>query len=318
MFWMIIMCLLALVAIGFFADGLLRRNRTSRQMPRFVNGVFGGVALLIAVIVMLCSCLTTVDTKNVGVVRAFGHPEGYLGNGLHFVAPWQDVTEINDAVQTDTYASDNGDEHRKQGGATDTCVHVRIERQATACVNVSIRWQIIESAVPYLFRNYKDNAAITDNLVLRDLQQALNEHFVSYDPLAVDAEGLNTNKPLTDYSNAVQSQMRSEIGSWIDVKSVIIPIINYDADTQTKVHQLLQQIALTRVAEQAEQTAKAQALANRALADSVSNDPNVLTDKCLNILKESVDKGVAIPAGFSCFAGTTSGVAVAVPPTPSK
>src|SRR5439155_10896900 len=109
-----------------------------------------------------------------------------------------------------------------------------------ACVNVSIRWQIRPEGVDYLYRNFKSNDHITDNVVLRDLQQAMNIAFSSYDPLGVDASGNNTNPPLTDYSDKITTQMRSEIGRWIDVQSVIIPLLNYDPDTQKKVQQLLQ------------------------------------------------------------------------------
>jgi regulator of protease activity HflC (stomatin/prohibitin superfamily) len=274
-----------------------------------------GALAFLAVVCGFLSCVATVGTKNLGVLTTFGRPSGYLDNGIHLKLPWQKVTQLNDAVQTDTYASDGGDAGVKQGGATDTCVHVRIARQGTACVNVSIRWQIKPSGVDYLFRNFRDNLAITDNLVLRDLQTAMNQAFVGYDPLGIDNDGLSTNEPLSATSGKsiageVTTQMRAEIGQWIDVQTVNIPLLNFDSSTQDKINQLQQQIAATRVAQQAQLTATAQAAANKALAASVSNDPNVLTDKCLNILKEAVDKGQPLPAGFSCFAGGAAQVAV--------
>jgi regulator of protease activity HflC (stomatin/prohibitin superfamily) len=282
--------------------------------PRLIHwGGYGAVA--IGVLIAILSCVTTVGTKNVGVLTTFGRPTGYLQNGLHWKAPWENVTELNDAVQTDTYASDGGAGGRQQQGATATCINVRIARQGTACVNVSIRWQIRPTGVDYLFRNYKDNDAITDNLVLRDLQSAMNEAFSTYDPLGIDQNGLSTNSPLNaasgpSLSSQVHTQMVNEIGSWIDVQTVSIPLLNFDNATQDKINQLQQQVAATRVATQAQLTAQAQAAANQALAASVSNDPNVLTDKCLNILKEAVDKGQALPAGFSCFAGSSATIAV--------
>lgn len=310
MFLFVLFCLFALVAVVALIASFFLAKKVGTTRPRLVTRSIAAGVMLLGLLMLFFSCATTVSTKNIGVLTTFGRPDGYLDNGFHLTLPWQNVTELNDAVQTDTYASDNGNDGVKQGGATDTCIHVRIERQATACVNVSVRWQIKPSGVDYLFRNYKDNAAIQDNLVLRDLQEQLNNAFVTYDPLAVDANGLNTNKPLTWYAQEVRQHLTASLGQWIDVSSVIVPIINYDSDTQTKVHQLLQQIALTRVAQQAEQTATAQAKANKALAASVSNDPGVLTDKCLNILKEGVDKGLALPAGFSCFANASTTVAI--------
>ena len=316
MFLFVLFCIFALLAlIGFLGAFAFDKTTSGGKEDRMVTRVIAGVLTFIAGVCLFFSCATTVGTKNVGVLTTFGRPDGYLDNGFHLTLPWQDVTELNDAVQTDTYASDGGASGHKQGGATDTCINVRIARQGTACVNVSIRWQIKPSGVDYLFRNFKDNTAIQDNLVLRDLQTAMNIAFANYDPLGIDNNGLSTNKPLSSahgpsISADVLAQMQSEIGTWIDVQAVNIPLLNFDPATQDKINQLQQQVAATRVAQQAQLTAQAQAAANKALAASVSNDPNVLTDKCLNILKEAVDKGEALPAGFSCFAGSSATVAV--------
>ena len=279
---------------------------------RGVARVLGLVGLGLAVVTFVISISAPVGTKNVAVLTTFGKPVGSLGNGFHFKAPWQVKHELPDAIQTDTYASDSG--QGVQHGADGSCVHVRMARQSTGCVNVSIRWQIRKSGVDYLFRNFTDNQAITKNVVLRDLQSSLNEQFNRYDPLGIDGTGNNTNLPLaggeSSYSTKVLTQMRDEIGQWIDVTSVIIPILNFDSSTQDRINALLQQVAQTRVAQQAEQTALAQARANRALATSVSNDPNVLVSKCLDIVKEVLDSGKTLPAGFSCFGGSTTGIAV--------
>lgn len=303
-----LIALLVFVAAAYTPAVLGQGTRRERSYVRALSGVI----LVISLIFLLFSSFTMVGTKNVAVLTVGGRPTGYLTNGIHFKAPWAKPHQLSDAVQTDTYASDTEDPGKKQGGATETCVHVRVERQAVACVNVSIRWQIKPSGVDYLYRNYKSNEHITDNVVLRDLQQAMNEAFADYDPLGVDQNGNSTNPPLTAYGNRVVAQMRSEIGEWIDVQSVIIPLLNYDPATQSGVQKLLQQIAATRQAIQAEQTAKAQAAANRALAASVSNDPNVLVSKCLDIWKELADKNIAPPAGTSCFPGAGSPVAVGV------
>lgn len=305
MFWFIV-CLVLLVVVPFAVFGSIKAKRHDDTIGLRVIAI---LALLGSISIFFFDTVSTVSTKNVGVITCFGKPTGYLTNGIHMVKPWCSVTEISDAVQTDTYASDNGSD-KAQGGAAGTCIHVRIERQATACVNTSIRWQIKPTGVDYLFRNFKSNDHITDNLVLRDLQQAINEAFSTYDPLGIDANGNNTNPKMTAYADIVTTQLRKEIGAWIDVQSVITPIINYDAATQQKTNQLLQQIALTRVAQQSKQTALAQSEANKALAASVADDPNVLVSKCLDILKEAVDKEQPLPAGFSCFGPSTTPVAV--------
>lgn len=278
--------------------------------PRTATRRAAAGVLVFALVLLFFGSFTTVGTKMLGVKTTFGRPTGSIDNGFHWKAPWENVTELNDAVQTDTYASDGGAGGKQQGGAVGTCVNVRIARQATSCVNVSIRWQIREEGVDYLFRNYKDNDAITDNLILRDLQQAVNDAFVNYDPLGIDTNGQSTNPPLSGAGNSlskvVLASMQDQVGQWIEVQAINIPIQNFDSSTQDKINQLQQQIALTRVAVQRQQTAAADAQANKAIAASVANDPNVLVSKCLDILKEAVDKGQALPAGFSCFGGTAA------------
>jgi regulator of protease activity HflC (stomatin/prohibitin superfamily) len=282
---------LALVAAMF----LLTLRRGGEQGA----GVGAAIALLLAVVFFVASIIAPVGTKNVAVLTTFGKPSGVLGNGLHFKAPWQQKHELSDAIQTDTYASDHGEgvQHNADGG----CINVRIARQATACVNVSIRWQIREDGVGYLFRNYRDNDAITQNLLLRDLQTAVNAAFAGYDPLGLDANG-NSNQPTApELALRVQQTMRDDIGKWIDVDSLLIPIFNFDSGTQDKLNQLQQQYAATRVARQQLLTNQAQAAANKALAASVSNNPGLLVSKCLDIVKESVEQSKTLPAGFSCF-----------------
>jgi regulator of protease activity HflC (stomatin/prohibitin superfamily) len=304
------------VAVAVPSQGENRKPRLLPKPGRLAMRISGVAVAVLGFLFLLGASLTSVGTKNVAVLTIGGRPSGYLTNGYHWKAPWATVHELNDAVQTDTYASDGGAQGRQQDGAVGTCISVRIARQATACVNVSIRWQIRPSGVDYLFRNFKDNSAITDNVVLRDLQQAMNESFIDYDPLGIDANGNSTNEPLSttngrpSLSTDVLHQMQQEIGTYIDVQSVIIPLLNFDASTQDRINQLQQQVALTRVAQQAKLTAEAQAAANRALAASVSKDPNVLTAKCLDILQDAVNKGQALPAGFSCFGDTSTSIAV--------
>jgi regulator of protease activity HflC (stomatin/prohibitin superfamily) len=265
------------------------------------------------VLLLVLSSTTVVSTKNIGVATSFGQPQREYTNGLHMKSPWEKVTELNGAMQTNTYASDKGE--GVQNGAIGSCVNVRLARQATGCANVSIRWQIKPDGAQYLFRNFKGNGAIRDNLVLRNLQKSMNETLATYDPLAIDDEGKSLNMSLSsakgeNVSDIVLGQMRQEIGEWIDVQEVSIPIMNFDPGTQKRTNQLMEQIALTRIAEQSEQTAAAQSRANKALEKDGALDSNVLVSKCLDMLQSAINKDQPLPAGFSCFGGTNAAVAV--------
>jgi len=82
-----------------------------------------------------------------------------------------------------------------------------------------------------------------------------------------------------------------------------MPNITYNATVQARLNAVLSQKAATLVAQQAEQTALAQAQANKDISASVTNDPGVLESRCLDILAEMVKAGQPVPAGFLCFPG---------------
>lgn len=297
-FWLFVVAALAVLLLLLISR--VPERPTDRTGLRVVAGVVGLFALLF----LLISVVAPVGTKNVAVLTTFGKPTDTLGNGFHLKAPWQVKHELSDAIQTDTYASDGGKGVQEQ--ADGSCIHVRIARQATACVNVSIRWQIRQDGVGYLFRNHRDNASITRDLLLRDLQTAVNRTFGQYDPLGLDENGNSTQPSAAELSASVKAAMSEDIGKWINVDSVLIPIFNFDGGTQEKLNALQQQYAATRIAKQQELTNEAQARANKALAASVQNSPGVLVAKCLDIVKESVDTNKPLPPGFSCFGGTSA------------
>lgn len=315
----IIFGIIALITLGAAAVSPVRGGVDQDIPAKAICRVIGVIVIAVAAICLLFASIVQVDTKNLGVITTFGRPSGSLDNGIHFKAPWTEVTEISDKVQTDTYASDNGHTDKTAQAANGACVNVRIARQATACLNVSIRWQIQESGVDYLFRNFQDNEHITQSLVFRNLQTVINEVIGGYNPYNIDEEGNNLNKPLsassgpaysTDILNRIRATMPVVNGkSVVDIQSVNLPLIQYDGKTQGNINSILSQIALTQVAKQAKLTADAQAAANSALAASLNSNPSINTANCLIILKEAVDKGMSPSAGFSCFGpGTTAAV----------
>lgn len=300
----IIFLILAVIAfiVSRIAKADVKRdpdNKDAHSALIWSNGVTAGL-LIIALLFLIPACVVQISTQDIGVKTSFGKTVGGgLKPGLHLKAPWEKVHRLDFKTQTDTYAS-NGDgstQNNAQGG----CISVRIARQATACVNLSIRWQNDQEGVDYLFQNYKTDENIRTNLLHRDLQAAVNVAFSKYDPLGLDKAGESTQPTNAQLGQQVQTALTDQVGQYLKIYSVYIPLFNFDRTTQDRLNQLQQQVAQTRVAQQAEQTAKAQAAANRALSQSVSNDPNVLVSKCLDTLHEAVQSNYQLPAGFSCF-----------------
>lgn len=245
--------------------------------------------LVTAALMLLFSCIAIVGTKKVGVVTSFNRPVGTLSNGLHLKFPWQKVHELDGAIQTDTH--------------NDTTI--RLGNQSTATVRNSIRWRIRPGTADELYRDYRDFDKIRDSLVTRELTAALNEVFKTYDPLGSikDAAADAKRSTPTEFGDAVAEALRKRIGREIDVRNVIIPLAEYDPATQSRLNAYQEEIANTRIAEQKQRTAEANAKANRKLASSVSRDPNVLVSKCLDTLAEVAKANQPLPAGFSCWPG---------------
>ncbi|AGL62578.1 SPFH/Band 7/PHB domain protein [Candidatus Saccharimonas aalborgensis] len=290
----------------YFHELQPQRPDTSTQAITGKVTRYGSVALAgLAAIMLFFSTFVIVPTKDIGVVTTLGAPTSSMSNGPHFKAPWQDVTLMDGAIQTDTH-------NRPTGAAfNEGCIQVRIAHQIVACANMYVKWQAKETAVDGLFQNYRTFENIRDALVTKNLQSVLNAVFESYDPLSVDAETGQSNAPeLSVLSGQALTKMRTAVGSQIDVSELAVTVMNYDDATQRKINDLQGQVAQTRIAQQAVKTAEQQAIANEKLAASVSKDPNVLVSKCLDHLADAIAKGYPLPAGFSCWPGGSSAVVV--------
>lgn len=281
---------------------------TVRSGDARLVSIIGWGILGLGVAALLVASLVQVSTKNVGIETTFGKPSGELSNGLHLKWPWEKVTEMDAAIQTDTYI----DNH---------CFKVRIANQQTACVYINFQWRINPKSAQELYRDYRTFDHVRDALVTRRLTAVVNEQLSNYNPLNSVAgadlpSGEQRNPSLAVIAKNVNAQMKDEIGGpngSIEVLSTIIPLITFDPETQGRINQLQQQVALTRVALQSKKTATAQAQANKALAASVNTSPNVLVSHCISILETMVKNGQPVPAGFSCWPGTKLAGVIAAP-----
>lgn len=291
------------------------RNRvTTWENSQRNQVVVPGLAPLgVFVLFLLCltlSSLTMVGTKQVGVVTTFNRPTGTMTNGLHLKAPWQKVTEMDGTIQTDSYVG---------GGDKGQCIDIRIGNGSVACIDTTIRWRIVPDEADVLFQDYRNqqddvNDAIQESLVKRELTGALNEVYGGYDPLAAVKGGENVE--VDALSAGVQSAMLNRVKTLgngtpqVEVLSVTTPLIRLDSTTQEKIDAYQQEVANTRIAEQKKETAIQESLANAEISESISNDPNVLAYKCLNIMDQLAKSEQGVPVGMYCFPGGNAPVIV--------
>lgn len=292
-----------------------------------------GTAVLALVAVWAAFAFTVqVPAKNVGVVTTFGKvADRNLGSGLHLIWPWQKVTTLDATIITDKFigtqtatgecdsASDDSNSHAS--------IKVRISDGTTACVSMVIRSQIDPTKANDLYANYRSDdvdANIFDSLIRTQLTSAAGSVFREFDPILANDNGqVAASSPnLQSLSQAVLAQMQNLLADAsvdgepeVNMEALTISYIDFSKTTEERINDLQAEVAKTRVAQQQEQTARAQAQANKELAGSVSHDPNVLVSKCLDTLNAMVQAGQPIPAGFTCWPAADNGTLVFGPGT---
>ncbi|CPT66666.1 SPFH domain-containing protein [Mycobacteroides abscessus] len=282
------------IAVLLLLGGLVGRRFNRRADGPVVTLFMGGIALAIAVLVLVIGSFTVVGTRKVGIETVFGKPSGdTLSNGLHWKKPWATVDEMDAAVQIDKYEG-NGR------------IKVRLGNSSTADADVSVRWQIKQDAADELYVQYRSFDNVRTNLITRNLQVSLNDMFSKLDPLATKwANGL----PLETFAKDASEKLRALVGDQVDILDVAVPTIDYDDGTEARINELNAERANTAKAEQAKKTATEQAEANRILSSSVSNDPNVIVQNCIT---KALDKSMS---PWGCWPGTG---ALATIPAPIK
>lgn len=301
--WMILS--LVLGAFGWIAVAVWLTMKKGTDPDKAVPGWIALGCFALAAVFMLVSSYNPVGTKEEGVETSFGKTAGQLGNGPHLTWPWIKVHEMDAAIQTDTFDGKKGDAE---------CINVRIANQQTGCASVSFQWRIVPGAVDELYKDYRSFDHVRDALVTRKLTAAVNEALASYNPLdSITTQGGSIGSKLPQYATAISAIMRREVGTRIIVLSTILPLVTFDPETQGRINQLQQQVALTRVAQQQLKTNEATARANAALAKSVNSSPNVLVSRCVDALEAMVKSGQAVPAGFSCWPGNGVAAVIAGP-----
>lgn len=265
--------------------------------PLMVSRYRGSVlvaGILFAILLLFLSCIRTVGTKEIGVPTTFGKVgTKHYSAGPHLVWPWVKLHEMDGAIQTDDHLNK-------------ACFQVRISNQQTGCAEVSMQWRINPKWVDYDYQNYRSFSHLTTQLVDRKLFSAVNTALAGYNPLNTVATTTKKN-PLPGFQNTIYRLMKQKVRDingekLIEILNVQLPIVHFDPETQSRINQLQQQVALTKIAGQTKDTNKAKAAANTALATK-SLTPAVLTSRCLDSLDAMIKARQAVPAGFSCGLG---------------
>ena len=98
--------------------------------------------------------------------------------------------------------------------------------------------------------------------------------------------------------------MRQDIGNRINVLTVLLPYVHYGGPVESKLQEIQQSFANFAVAQENVKVNEQQAQAYTKLG---APNVNALISQCLDVVKSDAGN---LPAGFSCFPGSGSGLAL--------
>jgi len=300
MFWFIAAVILWLVALCAAVGAAAVPSGDSWSRP--VAAVVAALCAVLGLGLFALSGLKSVPVKNIGVPQAFGAVTGAVYEpGIHETwTPWLHLTDVNETVQTTTFEQ-----------AQSNCLSVRIGGQQQACADVTIQWQIRPAAADALFSDYANQGdlmtEITNAVVVRELKQVVNQVLGDYNPITDVQAVTNTNSSTSQFSQfgpTILTAMRADIGNRINVLTVLLPQLHYDQTVEDKLNAIQQAYANYAIAQE-----NVKVNQENAQAFAKLGTPNVsqLIAQCLTDVK--ADAG-SLPAGFSCFPGANSGLAL--------
>lgn len=293
MFVIVVTVLLLVVAVFLLV--------AARPAHKPLLRLLGAGALVVAVLIFLAGSFTQVHAKEIGVEVSFGKPVGELSPGIHFKAPWETVTKVDETIFADTY-----------DGAQ--ALPVRLGDGNTATVSATIRWHVDPAAAEYIYQNYRSNnpsESLRDAVVDTQFKAAINQVFSGFNPTA-NVDKLSFSPDYAALAQQVTSSMASRVKdadgtSMVIIDGITVAGVQYSQATEDRINSIVAQAAKTQQAIQSEKTARAQARANEILEKSLKNNPYVLVSKCLDALANG---DFAPPAGFSCWPSGGSSVVV--------
>lgn len=204
------------------------------------------VAFLIAAGVFVGTSVGSVDAKQTGVVTSFKKPTGETKDaGSYWKKPWEDVTEMDQALQTDPYQFD-----------------VQLSAGSTATLVIYPSWEIAPNAAPGLYQDFKSFDKVTESLFRQQLVSTANNLFSAYNPLTnVDAKTGELKKSKQQWADELKVAMQANplIDGRLVIKSISIPTISPDQGTQDNLNKIVAEFAKGSVLDQQKANADKQA-----------------------------------------------------------
>ena len=227
-----------LIITGIIICGvLINEDEKGKGFACFI----GGMAL--GIIIILISCMKTVPTGSTGIVTTFGKVENYtLDAGVHFMAPWKKVIEMDNRTQKESLSL--------------SCFSSDIQEVS---VVYTINYQINKENAQEIYKTIGTSYFVT--IVQPKALEAIKGVFAKY-----NAENLVASR--ATLSQQIEDVLITELDGYnIEIVGTSIEDIDFtDAFTNAvEAKQVAEQNKLKAQTEQAQATLEAQAQAERQL-----------------------------------------------------
>ena len=248
-----------------------------------IGSFLGGIAL--AVILIVCSCLSSVPTGHTGVVTTFGKVENHVfDSGINFKAPWQKVVKMDNRVQKQTvelmaFSSDIQEVSIKY------TVNYQIDKAnamtiyktiGTTYYDTVIMPSIIEAVKEVTAQYTAENLINTREEVSSKIEVLLIERLSKYNIQVVNSsiEDMDFSDVFTDAVEAKQVAQQNALKAEEDAKRMLVEA---NANAEQKKIQAQADAEAAKIAAEAESyqieiKAKAEAEANAKIIASLSSE----------------------------------------------
>lgn len=233
------------------------------------GSIIGVVGILLAIIVMVISCVGVVPTGYTGILTTFGAVQDRtLSPGINFIAPWQNVVTMDNRAQK-----------------------VEITTQAFSSdiqqvdISMSVNYSIGQETARELYKTVGKN--YYENIMFPRIQENVKAVFSQY-----TAEALISNREYL--SSMVADLMRNDMETYgITIISIAIEDIDFtDAFTNAvEAKQVAAQNKLTAETVQAQKTMEQQAESERAIiaANAQAEQDIIAAQADLEVVKIQAD-----------------------------
>jgi regulator of protease activity HflC (stomatin/prohibitin superfamily) len=352
MIWTILSGLLLLAAIALFIAGSRKSKTDDEPQPQrdeydssyeynealiawqrkrgssFKDGkamkALAGLLALAGLVILALAVTTIVPARSYGVVTEFQRPIGReLDAGLHLKAPWQGVQDMDGTIQQ--INNDGGavpEDLKDKPEASRSKTEVRLTNQSVMYVENIVRWRIRKEAASDLYQDWKEFERIDPGLVSKEVNAAINVALTDYDPYVAPEEAPSkeslSNEVLDVLAGPAPTRNTGKIGAQIEIVSLSVIKVDFDAKTQDNIQVLQQETANTKTAQQKVLTAEQDRLAALKYAQAYNDNPSALVKECLNLIDKhggqvQPEYQPGLPATLNCNFLTSNGSGTVVP-----